>query len=340
MHPFLEIFSRLTSIPAFHFTAGLLSGLTTSVLLQPADLLKTRIQQSSRSPTSHNASPLAAALRSISNSPNPLRALWRGTVPSTIRTSFGSALYFGGLDQLRRLVQRTTPSATTLHPTTGERQLTHTANLLTGAFARAAAGFGVMPVTVLKVRYESSLFAYKTLRQAVADVYRAHGVRGFFAGFGATAVRDAPYAGLYVLFYEACKRRLGVLPTSAGISSSTTTDAVLSHGGGSSEMSHGATAALTFLSGVVAAGAATALTNPFDAIKTRLQLEPIVYGNMVRAARKMLREEGWRCMFDGLALRMARKGMSSALAWTVYEELVRRAEDRWVRQGDTDKVRA
>jgi len=44
-------------------------------------------------------------------------------------------------------------------------------------------------------------------------------------------------------------------------------------------------------------------------------------------------------LFDGLALRMARKGMSSALAWTVYEELVRRAEERWVRQGELDKLR-
>jgi len=51
---------------------------------------------------------------------------------------------------------------------------------------------------------------------------------------------------------------------------------------------------------------------------------------MAFAARKMLTEEGWRSMFDGLALRMGRKGMSSALAWTVYEELVKRAERGWV----------
>jgi solute carrier family 25 protein 38 len=44
----------------------------------------------------------------------------------------------------------------------------------------------------------------------------------------------------------------------------------------------------------------------------------------------MVREGGLRSMFDGLALRMGRKAMSSALAWTVYEELIRRAEIRWV----------
>jgi hypothetical protein len=29
-----------------------------------------------------------------------------------------------------------------------------------------------------------------------------NGVRGLFQGFTATAARDAPYAGLYVVFYE------------------------------------------------------------------------------------------------------------------------------------------
>ena len=34
------------------------------------------------------------------------------------------------------------------------------------------------------------------------------GLRGFFLGFGATALRDAPYAGLFVVFYEASKKSL------------------------------------------------------------------------------------------------------------------------------------
>ena len=43
----------------------------------------------------------------------------------------------------------------------------------------------------------------------------------------------------------------------------------------------------------------------------------------------MLREEGVRSLFDGLGIRIARKAVSSALAWTVYEELIRRAERGW-----------
>lgn len=205
----------------------------------------------------------------------------------------------------------------TLRSSSSLPKLSNTANLFTGALARTTAGFIMMPITVIKVRYESSFYNYRSLASASADILRQDGFRGFFAGFGATAVRDAPYAGLYVLFYEQSKRRLGLF---AG------------HGneaGMGTQMKSSTSAGINFMSGVLAAGTATALTNPFDAIKTRLQLMPKKYGNMVRAARVMLAEEGVRSLFDGLALRIGRKAISSALAWTVYEELIRRAEIRW-----------
>lgn len=90
---------------------------------------------------------------------------------------------------------------------------------------------------------------------------------------------------------------------------------------------------INFLSGVLAAGFATAITNPFDAVKTRLQLMPGKYGNMIIAARRMIKEDGVRSLFDGLGLRMGRKALSSALAWTLYEELIRRAEMRVQQNG-------
>ena len=51
---------------------------------------------------------------------------------------------------------------------------------------------------------------------------------------------------------------------------------------------------------------------------------PREYRNMLTACKRMLLEDGPRSFFDGLGLRMARKAMSSALAWPLYEELLRR----------------
>jgi solute carrier family 25 protein 38 len=188
----------------------------------------------------------------------------------------------------------------------------------------------------MKVRFESDIYAYRSLAGAAGDIYRRAGVRGFFAGVGATAARDAPYAGLYVLFYEQCKRRLGavVAPSRASQEQWRERQRARQSGGGrvgkrerdvqQAGMDARTAAGVNFASGVVAAGVATALTNPFDAIKTRLQLMPREYRGMWQAGRRIVREEGLRALMDGLGLRMVRKGLSSALAWTVYEEVVRR----------------
>ncbi|KAI9722788.1 MAG: hypothetical protein M1828_004484 [Chrysothrix sp. TS-e1954] len=310
----------------FHLLAGLASGVSTSILLQPADLLKTRIQQSP-------SSTLLSTLRSILSSPKPVKQLWRGALPSVIRTGVGSALYFTALNGIRTelaSLQHHDAIATAIvadHSPTNDPKssssssvlpkLSPLANLASGALARVSVGFIMMPITVLKVRFESSYYAsYGSLGLfgAARDLGAKEGIRGFFAGFGATAVRDAPYAGLYVVFYEAAKSRLGAL-ASARVDPTAT--------GGLT----GATSAMVNLSsGALAASAATAITNPPDAVKTRLQLMPARYGNSMRAVRMMWREEGVRCFFDGLGLRMARKAVSSALAWTVYEEVIRRVE--------------
>ena len=310
--------------PTFHFVSGLVSGISSAVLLQPADLLKTRVQQS------RNSS-LLPTLRTILNGPHPITSLWRGTVPSALRTGFGSALYFTSLSSLRQIVANNTAavkakegSLSIASGVTNSRtssvlpKLSNVQNLLTGATARVFAGMILMPVTVIKVRYESDYYNYKSIASASRSIYATEGLKGFFSGFGATAVRDAPYAGLYVVFYEASKSYLSkYLPIE--------------------ENAKGTNASVNASSGVLAAASATAITNPFDAVKTRLQLLPQKYGNMWKAAGLMVKEDGFRGFFDGMGLRMGRKAISSALAWTVYEELIGRAERGLLTKGEQEK---
>ncbi|KZF26298.1 solute carrier family 25 member 38 [Xylona heveae TC161] len=309
---------------SFHFVAGLGSGLLSAVLLQPADLLKTRVQQS-------RSASLIATLQEISKGPQPLQQLWRGTIPSALRTGFGSAVYFTTLNALRqgfshsklpppRSDRDANPSV--LRHSSSLPKLSNLANLSVGAIARTSAGFLMMPITVIKVRYESNLYAYRSLWAAGSDIITKEGPRGFFSGFGATAIRDAPYAGLYVLFYEQCKRRLSlfVQPSVAANQSQAL---------GADGMRGSTSASINFLSGIIAAALATTITNPFDAIKTRIQLMPEEYTNMLKAGKKMIGQEGFRSLLDGLGLRMTRKALSSALAWTLYEELVRQGGKKW-----------
>lgn len=318
------------SSSTFHFFAGLSTGVFSAALLQPADLLKTRVQQS-------GSASLVATIREIAKGPRSLQQFWRGTAPSVIRTGLGSALYFSTLNALRQNVARSdilASRAAAAAPKDGQRhsssalpKLSNSANLITGAVARASAGFLMTPVTVIKVRYESSYYSYRSILGAASAIWSKEGLKGFFSGFGATAVRDAPYAGLYVLCYEQCKARLNK------ISNASSTGQAFENSKGPIAS---ASVTINFLSGIVAAGFATTSTNPFDAIKTRLQLRPDKYRNMIKAGQVMVKEDGVRSLFDGLGLRISRKAISSALTWTLYEELVRRAESRW--QEDTGLI--
>jgi solute carrier family 25 protein 38 len=280
------------------------------VILQPLDLLKTRVQQTGRTS-------LTVCLGDLLKSPNRVQTFWRGTLPSALRTGFGSALYFSSLNAVRQYASQigflatrhSVQRSSSVLPT-----LTNAGNLISGATARTFAGFVLMPLTVIKVRFESNLYSYSSMWSATRGIFRESGIRGFFSGFGATAFRDAPYAGTYVLLYDAFKSRLSAL----WLSTSTRPDGVVT-------MQASTASLINFGSAIVAGATCSAISNPFDAVKTRIQLQPREYRNVWQTCRKMVAEEGLRSLCDGLALRMARKAISSALAWTLYEELIRRS---------------
>ncbi|KAI5810129.1 putative mitochondrial carrier protein [Peziza echinospora] len=306
-----------------HFTSGLSSGAVSAFVLQPADLLKTRLQQQS---TPQQRSTLTKTLKGILNGPSPIPTLWRGTVPSVIRTSVGSALYFSVLASIREQLASTSSAlikASNAAPRHNHSsalvQLSPTANLISGAFTRATVGFIMMPVTILKVRFESDMYPqYKSMLSASTSILRTEGVAGFFRGWGATAVRDAPNAGLYLFFYEAGKKYLSPL----FLNPSGTQDLATSTW-------------INMVSSGLAGALATAVTNPFDTLKTRLQVSPGAYTNMWTALAKILKEEGPRRLFDGLGLRMGRKAISSSVVWTGYEFFIGRDWSGKMKKADT-----
>lgn len=279
-----------------HLYAGFLGGLTSSIILQPLDLLKTRVQQNGQS-----------TFKSIKAITSPLE-LWRGTIPSALRMSIGASLYLTLLSKMRYFMARVKQNDVG-HSSDLPRLSMH-ANLVTGALARAVVGLITMPFTVLKVRYESTSYKYSSLLQALKSTYAETGIRSFFSGYGVTITRDAPYAGLYVLFYEQSKDMLNSLLPASHYREAKTAAVINS------------TAAMT------AATIASTITAPFDTIKTKIQLYPDRYPSLVKSCVPLLREFGVRHMFDGLALRLLRKSMSAGVSWGIYEELIRRFE--WI----------
>ncbi|KAJ1649611.1 hypothetical protein IWW47_000838 [Coemansia sp. RSA 2052] len=289
--------SKSKSGSIVHLGAGALSGMTSCVLLQPFDLLKTRVQQSHLQATGRGS--VLQVLQTVVQSEG-VRGLWRGTIPTLLRNAPGTSLYFYFLNHTKTL------SLTAERRIFGDAQRTKLSagsNMLVGASSRAFAGFLLMPGTVLKVQYESSLYRYKGIMPAVVEIWRSGGFRGFFVGAVPTAIRDAPYAGLYMLLYEAVKSYERAFAEGRGISLRETT--------------------VTMVAGVSAGLTASYLTQPFDLVKTRMQLRPREYTSVAQSFIKIFREESLLGFFRGISLRVLRKGIQASLVFTLYEWVLR-----------------
>ncbi|CAO3599108.1 unnamed protein product [Absidia cylindrospora] len=245
-----------------------------------------------------------STVRDIVNSKG-VAGLWRGTVPTILRNVPGSAMYFFALSEIRDILARTRPTWKSYLPITHSSvyEQKQWENLVSGMSARGAVGYVMMPITVVKVRYESNFYNYKSMTEAFTSIIKNDGFRGLFAGYGATFIRDAPFAGIYLFFYENCKRKANVW---AELHQYQVANAVINMG-----------------SGVIAGMTATVITQPFDMLKTRMQLKPTIYKNLLQAASKVLKEEGMMGFFDGISVRLIRKPLNSAIAWTIYEEILR-----------------
>lgn len=299
-----------------HLTSGALAGLVSAVTLQPFDLLKTRLQQHDTLLATHLKSSISQEIKKLTK----FTDFWRGTIPSTLRTSIGAGLYFTSLSKMRsawaefKLTNYDT-NINTVSKTSVLVKLTPFENLTTGFLARGVVGYITMPITVLKTRFESNHYNYTSMSQGIKGTYYGQEpgkpipssggtIRNFFKGSVATLIRDCPYAGLYVLSYEIFKNDLFpiIIPVSTF---------------GDSQGS-----LINSSAAVLAATTCTTITAPFDAIKTRLQL-----GNetsIVKATKTLVKEQGGiKNLFRGLSLRLGRKAMSSGISWCIYEELLK-----------------
>lgn len=260
------------------FLAGSLSGTCSTLLFQPLDLVKTRVQQTG---------PSTSLVRVISTvvSQDKVRGLWRGLVPSLVRTVPGVGLYFSSMHQMKTSLCDGRPTALQ--------------SALIGSSARALSGSVMIPFTVIKTRFESRAFNYSSTAHALSSILRTEGLRGLTKGLGPTLVRDVPFSGLYLMFYEQLKTWV---PEEVSRTQSS--------------------AAVHFSCGLVAGLLASLVTQPADVIKTRLQLSSGSGLRLTGAVLQIYRDRGLGGFTTGIVPRSLRRTLMAALAWTFYERMI------------------
>ena len=158
------------------FLSGASSGVITCILFQPMDLVKTRLQMTSSfivngSILNANAAAggilqrncIASIISNVVRSDSFL-GLWSGLRPSLYRTVPGVGMYFCTLNFMKTSF--------------GDGNPTLLQNMAFGFTARSIVGTVMLPIAVIKTRYESGRFQYQTVHEALRDIWRGEGARG------------------------------------------------------------------------------------------------------------------------------------------------------------------
>lgn len=278
---------------------GSLTGIATAILLQPLDVLRTRQQQPQT-----NFRTIRAAIANVVKT-GGIRDVWRGTTPAVLRWGSGGGVYFASLTYLISKY----PYWAKLVGATGavEAPPSSTFNGAASGCCRALAVFTACPFTVLKTRMESSVsyIGRPTMSQLVLTMAKREGLRGFYSGLLMSLARDVPFATLYFVVYQTLRDGL-LIPDK------------------NNQYSVGG----NFGCAGTAAVMASIITHPADVTRTRLQLSIPTKGTPRTATVQLVKElcynEGASSLWRGLCPRLLRRGLSSAITWTAFEELSKR----------------
>ncbi|KAG6976705.1 hypothetical protein JG688_00001103 [Phytophthora aleatoria] len=283
--------------------AGALSGMISALAFQPLDVLRTHQQGAF---TAHSEPPKALTAASRLSLPETikasrpaddpvarLRSMWRGTSPTLVRVAGGAGLYFATLDHCLNVFPHSAVNT-----------------FLAGAFARTFAGGVMAPFTIVKARMEFlPPGTFDSNMHVVRHVLHHEGVRGLYRGMVPTLIRDVPFSGLYVLIYTRLRDSW------------------------TEKFSHLPVYGVHFSSGVVAGVLATSIVHPADVVKTRMQLAIMVNNGeggaspvqnsltLRQTVAKIYHHEGLRGFAKGIIPRVVKRTLSTAVTWTIYEQL-------------------
>ncbi|KAL8605895.1 hypothetical protein ACOMHN_050306 [Nucella lapillus] len=279
----VEMKGKLLSPVMKSFLAGAMSGSMSTVLLQPLDLVKTRLQSSLH--IGSNTGMVNVAVTVVRQ--ERFLALWNGLWPSLTRCAPGVGLYFGTLHYLRS--------------TFGSSEQSSLETLCMGMTARSMTACMILPITVIKTRFESGTFHYNGMANALALTYKKEGFRGLYSGLAPTLLRDVPFSGLYLMFFT--KLKTYNQPSMFGAGMEPLVD---------------------FCNGVLAGVLASFVTQPADVVKTNMQLYPNQHRHLQQTMAYIYQEGGVYGFWRGIVPRTLRRTVMAALAWTVFEEISRR----------------
>lgn len=201
-------------------SAGALSGIVTSFVLTPIELVKCQLQVQTTARPALAISTMASAsnmtshinvktpsvnqpVQGISNlvlefyRTNGMAGFWRGQITTMIRESGGSCCWFSIYELSLRAVR---PRGFT------KKDNSQSDMMISGALAGVGYNTMFFPADTVKSRMQTNA-SQSGMLSTISDVWRHHGFRGFFKGWGITVIRAAPSNALIFWVYETLMRK-------------------------------------------------------------------------------------------------------------------------------------
>jgi solute carrier family 25 carnitine/acylcarnitine transporter 20/29 len=267
-------------------TAGILLGL-------PFDLVKVRMQCN---PEMY-VSGMQCFMQSVKA--DGFLSLYRGMMAPVFSQMPINAILFASEEACMRILEPNVPKAE-------QKNWSH---VLAGSFAGLVQCGVLVPFDRVKCLVQADASGgpgiprkYSGTIDCATQVLNEGGIRGFYKGFSATALREVPSLGVYFTTYKWCSLQFQRLEEDYEWISPTFG---------------------TVMAGGAAGGMSWLTVYPFDVIKTRIQTMPATETDVgiISVGKKLYAEYGTKVFFRGLSTTMARAFPVNGITFLVYEKL-------------------
>ncbi|GAA5882637.1 hypothetical protein JCM3774_005667 [Rhodotorula dairenensis] len=271
---------------AINMLAGSLAGISEHAVMFPVDMIKTRMQVLTASPTAAYAS-MSDAFTRISTTEGTKR-LWRGVASVILGAGPAHAVYFGTYELAKELAGG------------NENGYSFVATAGAGALATVTSDALMNPFDVVKQRMQAHGSEFRTVAETFRTVYRSEGLGAFYVSYPTTLTMTVPFTAVQFSTYEYIKDKINPANTYSPVTHVT--------------------------AGGIAGAVAAAVTTPLDVCKTLLQTRGLSEEAQIRNARGLAdafriiyQRQGLMGFTRGLTPRVLTNVPSNALCWLSYE---------------------
>ena len=174
-----------------HLLSGAFSGGFVSVLTQPFDVIKTKMIGTTDKKIIGKRINVIEQIKIIQKE-SGLFGFWKGTIPTIYRVVPGAGIYYSMIHYFKNQKLKF------------KKDLNSFDNFSIGFLSRFIATFILSPVTLIKTRFEfypSNIGFAETLK----SIWQVEGLKGLWRGAIPSILRDAPYSGVFYIFYQKFK---------------------------------------------------------------------------------------------------------------------------------------